>query len=59
MTKCVLCYQRVEQGKLPACVATCHPKALIFGTTEQLSTYVREKAAKRAQRASFYIVGLR
>jgi len=59
MTKCVLCYQRVEQGKLPACVATCHTKALKFGTTEELSTYLREKAARRAQRASFYIIGLR
>ena len=58
MTKCVLCVQRVEKGKVPACVATCYPQALKFGTTEELSLYVRNKAARRAMEAS-YITGLR
>lgn len=46
MEKCKLCLQRVEKGLKPACVRTCHLKALKFGTTEELSELARKKMAK-------------
>lgn len=37
MQKCNLCLDRLEQGKEPACVATCPGEALGFGTMEELA----------------------
>ncbi|MBI5489065.1 MAG: 4Fe-4S dicluster domain-containing protein [Deltaproteobacteria bacterium] len=34
--KCILCYHRLDQGKLPACVEACPEKATIFGDRDQL-----------------------
>lgn len=48
MTKCTLCYQRVEQNMLPACVQTCHVKAIRFGITEDLADIERLHVARRA-----------
>ena len=48
MSKCTLCYHRVDKGRLPACVQTCHVKAIKFGTTEELADNVRLMAAKKA-----------
>lgn len=59
MTKCRLCVQRVDAGLKPACVTTCHTKALIFGTTEEISEYMRKKAVKRLAGAQLPLVGSR
>lgn len=37
MQKCNLCLDRLEQGKEPACIATCPGEALGFGSIEDLS----------------------
>lgn len=37
MSKCNLCFERVEKGMEPACVHTCTTRALGFGTMEELS----------------------
>ncbi len=37
MYKCDMCYDRIEAGKLPACVETCPAKAYTFDTLENLS----------------------
>jgi formate dehydrogenase iron-sulfur subunit len=34
--KCTLCYGRLQQGKLPACVEACPQKATIFGDRQEL-----------------------
>ncbi len=47
MQKCDFCLDRLEQGKEPACVATCPTKALHAGTMEELSKLAAEKAATK------------
>lgn len=34
--KCTMCYPRIMQGKVPACVEACRQKATIFGSREEL-----------------------
>jgi formate dehydrogenase iron-sulfur subunit len=34
--KCTMCYARLRQGKVPACVEACPEHATVFGTREQL-----------------------
>lgn len=36
MTKCTLCYDEIEQGNLPVCVAACPMRAMDFGEVEDL-----------------------
>lgn len=46
MYKCDFCLDRLEEGKEPACVATCPTGALHSGTMEELAKRAEEKAAK-------------
>lgn len=34
--KCTMCFERIQEGKLPACVENCPEQALIFGTRRDL-----------------------
>ena len=36
MSKCDMCYDRLEQGELPTCVMACPGRALDFGTLEEM-----------------------
>lgn len=36
MSKCDMCYDRLEQGELPICVMSCPGRALDFGTLEDM-----------------------
>jgi DMSO reductase iron-sulfur subunit len=50
VTKCHLCYERVDQGKQPACVEACVYGARVFGdVTDPDSEISRQSAAKGAQ----------
>lgn len=43
VTKCTLCYERVEAGEIPACVKTCPSGALKFGNREELVAEAEER----------------
>ncbi len=52
MQKCDMCIDRIEEGKEPACVATCKFKALHFGTLLELSKLVPNKHVERLAEAT-------
>ena len=39
--KCNFCEERLAKGKLPACVAACKQKALVFGDVENSRSEIR------------------
>lgn len=43
MTKCDMCFDYVEEGKLPSCVASCPMRVLDFGTKEELLEKYRDE----------------
>ena len=43
INKCTGCPDRVEHGMTPACVSTCQPQALRFGTREEMLAYGQER----------------
>ena len=43
INKCTGCADRVEHGMDPACVSTCQPQALRFGTRDEMVAYGRER----------------
>jgi anaerobic dimethyl sulfoxide reductase subunit B (iron-sulfur subunit) len=47
MEKCDLCLELVEDGKEPACVATCPAEALHFGPLEKMAELAGGKAARK------------
>ncbi len=49
--KCHMCFDRIKNGKEPACAATCPVSALTFGTLEDLTVKAREKSALRLARS--------
>lgn len=36
LTKCTMCYGRIEEGKLPACVLSCPTNAMVFGDRDEI-----------------------
>lgn len=47
MQKCDLCVDLLDQGKEPACVATCPAEALRFGMLEELSEWAAARSARK------------
>lgn len=43
ITKCTMCFGRVSEGKLPACVENCPAEALKFGTRRELIAEARKR----------------
>jgi formate dehydrogenase iron-sulfur subunit len=44
--KCTMCYDRVKEGELPACVEACPQKATIFGKRESLLKEAHNRISK-------------
>ena len=45
--KCTLCAERIDVGKIPACVEACPQKALVFGNINDPSSQVRKLVESR------------
>ncbi len=43
ITKCTMCYDRLMEGKIPACVEACEADALTFGTRRELIKEARKR----------------
>lgn len=50
MKKCDLCFERLAEGKLPACVEACPHQALTFGERDSLLQKARELIRRNAGR---------
>jgi formate dehydrogenase iron-sulfur subunit len=45
--KCIMCYDRIKEGKQPACTEACPEKATIFGSREEMIEEARRRLAEK------------
>jgi Fe-S-cluster-containing dehydrogenase component len=57
ITKCDMCYDRVKEGKLPACVESCPNDALLFGKRSDLIREARKRIHENPETYQDYIYG--
>jgi formate dehydrogenase iron-sulfur subunit len=57
MKKCVMCYDRLQEGKIPACVDACPNHALHFGERETLLHQARKTIRKEPKKYIQHIWG--
>lgn len=57
MQKCNLCYDRVAEGQLPACVEACPTGASIFGDRDEILREARRRLRENADQYVQYIYG--
>jgi ferredoxin len=55
--KCNMCFERLQEGKQPACVAACPAKAVIFGKRSDLLKEAKDRIAKNPDRYVDHIYG--
>ncbi len=55
--KCVLCYDRIHDGKQPACTENCPGEALLFGKRSELIDIARDRIYKEPEKYNHHIYG--
>lgn len=55
--KCTLCYSRLEQGQLPACVETCPEQVLTFGERDELLALANQRLQEAAHTYLPFVYG--
>ena len=55
--KCTFCFERLMEGKRPACVEACPNEALTFGKRSELIEYARERIIRFPERYVNHIYG--
>ena len=55
--KCTMCYDRIKEGKVPACVENCPAEALIFGKRKDLIKEARKRNVENPKQYEDYIYG--
>ncbi|MFN8255648.1 MAG: 4Fe-4S dicluster domain-containing protein [Bacteroidales bacterium] len=57
IVKCTMCYDRLIEGKIPACVNACTGDALMFGTRRELIKEARKRILENPKDYVDYIYG--
>ncbi|HKJ79876.1 MAG TPA: 4Fe-4S dicluster domain-containing protein [Prolixibacteraceae bacterium] len=57
ITKCTMCAERQEEGKMPACVENCPAEALMFGTRRELLAEARKRIVENPDMYYDHIYG--
>lgn len=57
INKCTMCFERLKEGKLPACVENCPAEALVFGTRRELIAEARKRIAENPDQYYDHIYG--
>lgn len=57
ITKCTMCFERQQEGKIPACVENCPAEALMFGTRRELLAEARKRIVENPDMYVDHIYG--
>lgn len=57
ITKCTMCFDRISDGKVPACVEICPADVMLFGKRSEILKIAREKISSNPQRYLPHIYG--
>ena len=55
--KCTMCFDRIKEGKVPACVENCPAQALVFGSRRELIKEARKRIVENPNQYEDYIYG--
>jgi formate dehydrogenase iron-sulfur subunit len=56
--KCIMCYDRVKDGSLPACAEACPTGATTFGDRDEMIALAKQKLAENPEKYYNHIYGL-
>lgn len=57
IVKCTMCFDRQQEGQVPACVENCPAEALVFGTREEMIKEARRRICENPEQYHDYIYG--
>jgi formate dehydrogenase iron-sulfur subunit len=57
MMKCAMCFERIKEGKLPACVEVCPNQALTFGNRDELLEKAHQQLKDHPQKYMKHVWG--